>query len=277
MATISTVLRNASLQVESETSRLDAELLLGFVLKKNTAWLFAHGSDELTHLEQDFFLTLLHRRIAGEPIAHIVGSQGFWSLNLTVTPDTLIPRPETELLVELAVSKIAGNRLVRVLDLGVGSGAIALAIASDCKNVEVIAVDKSADALSVARQNAEINNLTIDFIQSDWFSALKKLRFDLIVSNPPYIPDNDPHLKHGDVRFEPITALVSGADGLDDIRHIVSQAPQHCLTGAWLLIEHGLDQAGQVRGLFLDAGFIDVKTLQDLEHRDRVTMGQWLL
>jgi release factor glutamine methyltransferase len=277
MPTISALLRDASSQIESETPRLDAEILLSFALKKNTAWLFAHSDDELTHAEQDFFLILLARRKTGEPIAHITGTQGFWSLNLSVTPDTLIPRPETELLVELAVSKIAGNKPVRVLDLGTGSGAIALAIAGECQNADVIAVDKSVDALIVARKNADKNNLKLEFIQSDWFSALKNQCFDLIASNPPYISNTDSHLTLGDVRFEPLTALASGVDGLDDIRQIVSTAPQHCMPGTWLMIEHGFDQGEQVRNLFLAAGYIDVETVQDLEQRDRVTVGQWSL
>jgi release factor glutamine methyltransferase len=275
MARISTLLRDASLQIASETSRLDAEILLSFVLKKNTAWLFAHSDDQLTHEQQDFFLNLVERRKAGEPIAHITGTQGFWSLNLSVTPDTLIPRPETELLVELAVSKIAGNKSVRVLDLGTGSGAIALAIASECQNADLIAVDKSEAALIIARENAHKHNLLVNYIQSDWFAALKNQSFDMVVSNPPYIPNKDPHLKLGDVRFEPMTALASGIDGLVDIRHIVATAPRHCMPGAWLMIEHGFDQGEQVRDFFLAAGFIDVETVQDLEHRDRVTIGKW--
>ena len=160
--------------------------------------------------------------------------------------------------------------------MGTGTGAVALAIASECKNSEVLAVDKSAAALDVARENARRNNLPAEFIQSDWFEALADKKFDLIVSNPPYIPDQDPHLSLGDVRFEPLTALASGPDGLDDIRLIIAQAPQYCLPGAWLMIEHGFDQGEAIRALFSNAGFNHVETAQDLEQRDRVTTGQLL-
>jgi release factor glutamine methyltransferase len=274
--TVAALLREASSQLESEMPRIESELLLGFILKKNNAWLLAHADDELPADSSEQFKKLLDRRKAGEPIAHILGSRGFWTLDLTVTADTLIPRPETELLVELAVSKCAQNKILRVLDLGTGTGAIALAIASECKNVEITAVDKSAAALEVARENARRNNLQVEFIQSDWFVALTDNKFDLIVSNPPYIPEQDPHLLQGDVRFEPLTALVSGVDGLDDIRLIITQARQYCLPEAWLMIEHGFDQGEVIRALFSEAGFINIETAQDLEQRDRVTIGQWV-
>jgi release factor glutamine methyltransferase len=276
MATIAALLREASSKLETEAPRLDAELLLGFVLKKNSAWFVAHGDQELLPAVQERFLGLLQRRIIGEPIAHIIGSRGFWTLDLAVTSDTLIPRPETELLVELAIAKCSQVKQFRILDLGTGTGAIALAIASECKNAEVIAVDKSAAALQVARENAQTNNLRVELIQSDWFAALADEKFDLIVSNPPYIPDKDPHLSQGDVRFEPLTALASGPDGLDDIRLIIAQAPRHCLRQAWLMIEHGFEQGEVIRALFSVTGFINIQTVQDLEHRDRVTIGQWL-
>ena len=301
MTTIAALLREACSRLETETPRLDAELLLGFLLKKNSAWFKAHGDDELSTDLHNMFQTLLVRRQAGEPIAHIIGSRGFWTLDLGVTSDTLIPRPETELLVELAISKCAKdkkNRILdlgtgtgaialaiskcrkdekfRILDLGTGTGAIALAVASECKNAEVIAVDKSPGALAVAAENARRNNLQVEFIQSDWFAGLQNGKFDLIVSNPPYIPDADPHLSQGDLRFEPMTALASGVDGLDDIRLIISQAGQYCLPRARLMIEHGFDQGEAVRALFFEAGFGSVETVQDMEQRDRVTIGQWM-
>ena len=276
MTTVAALLREAGSKLESETPRLDAELMLGFVLQKNSAWLLAHGDDELPLPSQVTFLELLERRIAGEPVAHIIGSRGFWTLDLRVTADTLIPRPETELLVELAIAKCASDKKLRILDLGTGTGAVALAIASECKNSEVLAADKSAAALGVARENARRNNLQVEFIQSDWFEALADKKFDLIVSNPPYICNDDPHLSLGDVRFEPLTALASGPDGLDDIRLIIAQAPQYCLPGAWLMIEHGFDQGEAIRALFSNAGFSHVETAQDLEQRDRVTAGQLL-
>ena len=276
MTTVAALLREAASKLESETPRLDAGLLLGTVLQKNSAWLLAHGDDELSLPSQVQFLELLERRIAGEPVAHIIGSRGFWTLDLRVTADTLIPRPETELLVEIAISKCTSDKKLRILDLGTGTGAVALAIASERKNSEVLAVDKSAAALDVARENARRNNIAVEFIESDWFTALAGNHFDLIVSNPPYIPDQDPHLSQGDVRFEPLTALASGADGLDDIRLIIAQAPQYCLPGAWLSIEHGFDQGEAIRALFSSAGFSHVETAQDLEQRDRVTTGQLL-
>lgn len=276
MTTIKSLLREAGSQLETETPRLDAELLLGFVLKKNGAWFKSHGDDELSPDLRDTFLSLMARRKAGEPIAHIIGSRGFWTLDIVVTSDTLIPRPETELLVELAISKCVQEKKFRILDMGTGTGAIALAIASECRNAEVMAVDKSPAALDVARENARRNNLHVGFIESNWFSGLENKKFDLIVSNPPYIPDQDPHLLQGDVRFEPMTALVSGVDGLDDIRLIIEQAPQYCLQQAWLMIEHGFDQGEAVRGLFSSAGFGNVETVPDLEQRDRVTIGQWM-
>jgi release factor glutamine methyltransferase len=276
MTTITALLCEAVSRLETETPRTDAGLLLEFVLKKNSAWLVAHGDEDLPHAVLEEFLCLLERRMTGEPVAHIIGSRGFWTLDLCVTADTLIPRPETELLVEQAVSKCSKDKKTRVLDLGTGTGAIALAIASECKNTEVLALDKSNAALQVARENGLRNNLPVEFLHSDWFSALGNLKFDLIVSNPPYIPHGDPHLMRGDVRFEPITALASGADGLDAIRLIIAQTPQYCLPEAWLMIEHGFDQGEAIRVLFSEAGFGNVETVPDLELRDRVTIGQFL-
>ncbi len=276
MTSIKALLREAASQIESDSPRIDAELLLAFVMQKNSAWLLAHGEDELPDTLRLEFSKVMERRKCGEPIAHIIGSRGFWTLDLAVTADTLIPRPETELLVELAIAKFPRNQKIRVLDLGSGTGAIALAIAVECKHAMVIAVDKSVAALNVAQGNADANKLPVEFRQSDWFSALENQEFDLIVSNPPYIPEHDPHLGQGDLRFEPMSALASGADGLDDIRLIVSQASAFCLPQAWLMIEHGYDQGEAVRDLYLKAGFGNVETVKDLEQRDRVTIGQWM-
>jgi len=217
---------------------------------------------------------LLARRVAGEPVAYLLGHRGFWTLDLAVSPATLIPRPETELLVELALARLPADTPLAVADLGTGSGAIALALASERPQVDVTATDLSAAALDMARGNAARNGLArVRFVQGAWFAPLQGMRFDLIASNPPYIASNDPHLQQGDLRHEPATALASGIDGLDDLRLIVADAGAHLLPGGWLLIEHGWDQGAAIRALFEHAGFEQVYTERDLEQRDRVTRG----
>lgn len=257
-------------------ARIDAELLLLHVLGKPRSWLIAHADDVLDPPLVEAYEGLLARRQVGEPVAYIVGRRGFWSLDLEVTPATLIPRPETELLVELALERLPRGDEARVADLGTGSGAIALALAHERPHVRVIATDASAAALAVASRNAVrlgIGNVT--FMQGDWLAPLGDQRFDLIVSNPPYIEANDPHLAQGDLRFEPIGALASGRDGLDDIRRIVEDARAHLVPQGWLLFEHGWDQGPAVQLLLRDAGYADVFTAQDLERRDRVSGGRW--
>ena len=221
------------------------------------------------------FEALLARRQAGEPVAYLTGTQGFWTLELEVSPATLIPRPETELLVELALARSPVDAGARIADLGTGSGAIGLAIAKERPRAAVIATDASRAALEVARRNATRNRIaTVEFREGDWLAPLAGETFDLIASNPPYIADGDPHLGEGDLRFEPPSALSSGADGLDAIRRIVRDAPAHLASGGWLLLEHGWDQGEAVRALLEAAGFMDVETAQDLEGRDRVTLGR---
>lgn len=255
--------------------RIDAEWLLLAVLGKPRSWLFAHADDVVDGPLADRFRGLVARRQGGEPVAYLTGSRGFWSLDLAVTPATLIPRPETELLVELALARIAEADSTRIADLGTGSGAIALAIARERPRAEVIAIDASAAALAVARGNASRNGISnVEFREGDWFAPLTGERFDLIASNPPYIADDDPHLGEGDLRFEPASALSSGRDGLDDIRRIVREAPAHLRASGWLLLEHGWGQGEAVRALLSDAGFVDVETVRDLEERDRVTLGR---
>jgi release factor glutamine methyltransferase len=254
--------------------RAEAAILLAHALGKPRSWLLAHADDPADTAGAAAFAALVERRAAGEPVAYLTGHRGFWTLDLEVTPATLIPRPETELLVELALAKLPREGAPRVADLGTGSGAIALAIARECPHTRVLATDASAAALAVARRNAEANRIrNVGFAQGDWFAALGDERFDLIVSNPPYIAADDPHLERGDLRFEPGSALASGSDGLDDIRRIVAGARSHLAGDGWLLFEHGWDQGTAVRGLLDAAGYRDVFTVQDLEQRDRVSGG----
>jgi len=254
--------------------RLEAELLLVHVLGKPRSWLIAHADDALDDTAASAFDALVQRRRDGEPVAYITGHRGFWTLELEVTPATLIPRPETELLVELALARMTSK--ASVVDLGTGSGAIALAMARECPTASVVATDASADALAIAQRNAAKHGIgNVRFVQGDWLAPLAGERFDLIVSNPPYIEADDPHLGQGDLRFEPATALASGADGLDDIRRIVAQAREHLQPGGWLLMEHGWNQGTAVREVLSAAGYAEVFTAQDLEQRDRISGGVW--
>lgn len=256
-------------------AREDAEALLLHALGQSRGWLFAHADDALAVDVQTAIHVLIERRAAGEPVAYLTGRRGFWTLDLEVTPATLIPRPETELLVELALERLPLERALHVADLGTGSGAIALAIASERPQARVIATDQSMDALAVAQRNAQRHGLAnVAFAQGDWLAPLAGGRFDLIASNPPYIEAADPHLAQGDLRFEPPAALASGAEGLDAIREIVGEAPAHLVPGGWLLLEHGWNQGEAVRALLHAAGYAEVFTAQDLEARDRVTGGR---
>lgn len=268
--TVETLLRQAA-----AIDRVDAEWLLAHSLQTPRSWLFAHSGDAVPAEAAVRFAALLARRQAGEPVAYLTGSQGFWTLDLAVSPATLVPRPETELLVERALARIPVNSASHVADLGTGSGAIALAIAKERPHTAVIATDASAAALEVARGNAARNGITnVEFREGDWLAPLAGETFDLIASNPPYIAEGDPHLDQGDLRFEPPTALSSGEDGLDAIRSIVRDAPARLAPGGWLLLEHGWDQGALVRALLEAAGFIDVETARDLEGRDRISLGR---
>jgi release factor glutamine methyltransferase len=257
--------------------RMEAELLLAHVLNTSRSWLIAHAEDMLDETTARQFAQLVDRRAAGEPIAYLTGVRGFWSLDLEVTPATLIPRPETELLVELALERLPLNKSVQVLDLGTGSGAIALAVASERPQAQITATDASQDALVVAQRNARHHHLVnVSFAHGDWFAPLADRRFDLIVSNPPYIESGDVHLRQGDLRYEPASALASGEDGLNDIRRIVRAAPSHLVHGGWLMFEHGWNQGDAARLQLCSRGFVEVFTAQDIEQRDRVTAGRFV-
>jgi release factor glutamine methyltransferase len=253
--------------------RDDAEWLLAHVLGRPRSWLFAFGDRAVEADDATRYRALVARREAGEPVAYLTGRRGFWTFELEVTPATLVPRPETERLVELALERLPAGGAPRIADLGTGSGAVALALASERPAAQVVATDASEAALDVARRNAAALGLrNIEFRHGDWFACLSGERFDLVASNPPYIEADDPHLDA--LRHEPAAALASGAEGLDAIRTIARDAPAHLRRGGWLLLEHGWRQGGAVRALLAEAGFAGVATLQDLEARDRVTLGR---
>jgi release factor glutamine methyltransferase len=289
-----------ALALDYSTARIEVQTLLQHVLNTTRAYLLTYPERCLSGVALRQFETLLQRRLGGEPIAYLLGKREFFGLMLKVTPDTLIPRPESELLVELALQRIppafADNSQAlqssacpdialplsprrarfRVLDLGTGSGAIALAIACTRPDVEVVALDTSAAALAVARENAgQLAIRNVRMLQSDWYSALYAQHFDLIVSNPPYISNSDPHLLQGDLRFEPVCALASGDDGLNDIRRISSLAPTYLNPGGWLMLEHGYDQSAQVAGIMRQAGFEEINSSRDLAGIERVCCGRW--
>lgn len=261
--------------VASASPKLDADVLIAHVLGCSRTWLIAHADDELSVDTVAAVQTLLARRAAGEPVAYLVGQREFWSLPLTVAPSTLIPRPDTERLVELALERIPAAQACRVLDLGTGTGAIALALKQERPQAEVVAVEREPAALALAARNAESLGLALVLHQGNWFAPLPGQRFHVIVSNPPYIAADDIHLSQGDVRFEPRSALVAGADGLDDIRIVVREAPAHLFPGGWLLFEHGYDQGAAVRALLQMRGFAEVSTWTDLGGQERVSGGCW--
>lgn len=283
MPRVRDLLEQAARVLPGAESRREAALLLRHVLGVADAWLIAHADDAIDAGRAAIFHALIARRARGEPVAYLTGTRGFHALELQVTPDVLIPRPETELLVELALARIPRspdeaqrNPDYRIADLGTGSGAIALAIAQARPNARVLATDASKAALEIARENARRSNLAnVGFALGDWCAALGDYcDFDLIVSNPPYIAERDPHLREGDLRFEPRAALASGADGLDAIRTIVRDARAHLREGGWLLLEHGFEQGAQVRALLEQSGYRDAFTERDLEGRERVSGGK---
>jgi len=278
---ITHLIKTASQQLEhlSDSPRLDTEVLLAHSLKKNRTWLISWSDKTLTQSEINAFNWLLKRRVQGEPIAHIIGTREFWSLDLRVTKDTLIPRPETELMVEQILERYPQTTGINLLDLGTGSGAIALALAFERPDWNITASDKSEAALKVARENARRLELEqIKFIAGNWFGALqsspkKHSQFDIIACNPPYISNADPHLSQGDVRFEPLSALAAGNDGLDDIRLICQQANQYLKKSGMLIIEHGFDQKAQMRSIFNNYAYKSIEQINDLSQQTRLCIG----
>ena len=260
---------------DSDSARLDAELLLSVVIAKPRSWLYTWPDHIPALPEQHLYLELIRRRQAGEPVAYMTGRKEFWDLQLKINHDVLIPRPDTELLVETALAKLPEDESIRVADLGTGSGAIALALASDRDNWQLIATDQSARALDLAQENAKnLDIKNISFFQGSWLAPLSGQTFDAILSNPPYIEKNDPHLQRGDVRFEPVHALISEENGLADIHHIISNSPSFLTPSGWLMLEHGYQQGEQVRQLFAAFSYSEIETLRDLAGHERITIGR---
>jgi len=271
LVTIATGLATA----QSVIGRIEARVLLREVLNQSDAWLLAHDDEPLTAEQAQQYVALVVRRVAGEPIAYITGRREFHGREFVVNPSVLIPRPETELLVELALQRLPAGASARVLDLGAGSGCIGITIAAERPQAQVTLVDASEAALEVARGNAmqwAPSNTTL--LHSDWYSAVGAERYDLIVANPPYVAEGDAHLKQGDLRFEPRSALASGVDGLSDLQRIIARAPQHLPAGGWLMLEHGFDQAVACAWLLAAAGFQDVFSASDLAGIPRVSSGR---
>ena len=268
--TIRSVLAQAGL------APIDAQALLACVLARNRAWLIAHATDRLTVPQVDAFFALARRRRDGEPVAYLTGEREFYGMPLRIAKGVLIPRPETETLVECALRELPPGRRVKVLDLGTGSGAVALAIAHERPQASVVAIDRSETALAVARNNAERLRIgNVEWVLADWFDTPAATGpFDAIVSNPPYVAAGDPHLNEGDLRFEPPAALVSGTDGLDALRTIVSGAGDRLVAGGSLAVEHGHDQPAAVRTLLQNAGFVAIESHRDLAGIPRVAVGR---
>ncbi len=264
-----------SLAETSDSARLDAEVILCHVLKCGATHLLAWPEKILNQEQTLLFNQLIEQRRAGTPVAYLTGSKEFWSLNLKVTPATLIPRPDTETLVEFVLDKFSDKENLKLIDLGTGSGAIAIAIASEKPNWEIIATDISAEALAIAKENARSHQITnIKFIESNWFEQIGAQQFDLIVSNPPYIAEHDPHLSQGDVRFEPPGALAAGETGMNDIHQITAESKKHLKPNGWLVFEHGYNQKELAYNCFNHYAFQEITQLSDLSGQSRITAGR---
>lgn len=266
---------NQRLSESSPSAMLDAQVLLTHVLQCNSAHLAAWPEKELSEEQESNYLLLVEQRLQGTPVAHLTGSREFWSLDFSVDNSTLIPRPETETLVEFILEKFSNKENLKLLDMGTGTGAIAISIAREKPGWKIVASDVSEPALALAAQNGSDNQSTnVSFIHSDWFESIDQNDFDIIVSNPPYIASDDPHLLQGDVRFEPESALSSGETGMDDIEHICSHAKNYLLNNGWLIVEHGYNQKQQVADCFTRNGFTEIEQRQDLSGHTRMTAGK---
>ncbi len=263
------------ISLSSQTPRLDAEIIITTALQKPRTIIYTDSNREITAAEKEFVLTLMQRRLQGEPMAYLIGEKEFWSLTLEVTKDTLIPRPETEHLIEWALKHLVAEKNLNIADLGTGSGAIALALAHERPNWQIHATDKSFAALQVAIRNAnrlQLNN--ISFYQGDWFAAIPNLKFDAIFSNPPYIAEQDPHWQSPELQFEPRTALASGVEGLDALQIIIKESQQQLNKNGWLALEHGYDQANRLHALLDSENFHHIQTFVDLAELPRFTVAQ---
>ncbi|CAM4120026.1 peptide chain release factor N(5)-glutamine methyltransferase [Pseudoalteromonas ostreae] len=275
--TVESAIKRATLllQSSSDSAKLDAQVLLLDVLQKPHSYLFSWPEKLLSAAQLQQFDEHCQRRLNGEPVAHITGLREFWSLPLQVNSSTLIPRPDTEILVEYALS-LSLPMAAKVLDLGTGTGAIALALASEMPLWQITGVDRVADAITLANTNKQrLGFINVGFVQSDWFSQVDAQQFDLIVSNPPYIEYDDIHLSQGDVRFEPLSALVADDDGMADIKYIITQARDFLTSNGYLLIEHGYQQRTKVHSFFAQMAYTNILTVKDLANNDRVTLAQW--
>ncbi len=273
--TIKECINKSSLYLKpiTDVPRLEAEILLGYILNLSRADIYMQLDRQLSTFEQEKYFEAVNLRQTGMPIAYIMQKKEFWSINFFVNEHVLIPRADTECLVEAILARY-DNSVIKLLDLGTGSGAIAISIALERKNWEIFAIDKSIEALSVAKINQQKNKVTnLELIQSNWLDELSGVRFDVIVSNPPYIAAHDPHLISGDVRFEPLCALAGGNDGLAELNTIIESAPSHLVKGGMLIVEHGFDQAELVSSRFAKAGFSHLEVMMDLAGLDRATLG----
>ncbi|MGE5319558.1 MAG: peptide chain release factor N(5)-glutamine methyltransferase [Hyphomicrobiaceae bacterium] len=264
----------AALGLEKREARLEARVLAAFAWGVSPAWLIAHDNEAPDRTRSTAFAALLEQRLAGKPVAYLTGVREFYGRPFRITSDVLIPRPETELLVEQALLHLPAGRPLRVLDLGTGSGCVAVTIALERPHAIIMAVDRSSSALALAQHNANALNASVRFLQSDWFAALGGELFDLIVGNPPYVAATDPHLSRGDLRFEPISALASGGDGFHDLRRIIQNAPAHLVPGGWLWLEHGFEQGNLSQRLMREAGMLEIQTLPDAAGLPRISGGK---